>query len=121
VSAFDKEVDNDIGKLPFSEFLFPRFKLFWIGGIYTFVCRFLIQTALLISFKYPGHTNGKLHFDRYDNLMAQVKGSKTFTLFDPSQSALIYGGEHFDTATLEYGWDKEGKAHFLRFAIHSIR
>jgi hypothetical protein len=38
---------------------------------------------------------GNLHFDRNENLMAMLRGSKKFTVFDPLQYANVYGGEQF--------------------------
>lgn len=57
--------------LRFADFLYPSSRLLWLG---------------------TGDTIGNLHFDRHENLMAVVRGAKTFTLFDPLQSKALYAG-----------------------------
>lgn len=37
-------------------------------------------------------STSRLHFDRYENIMNVIQGTKTFYLFPPSASASLYGG-----------------------------
>lgn len=53
VSAFEKEIDNDIGKVPFSDFLFTRFKLFWIGGLTSLFPSLSLPSQFLFVILYP--------------------------------------------------------------------
>lgn len=69
VSPDDKKGNTD---LSFAGFLALSTRLLWLG---------------------TGGTIGNLHFDRQENLMAVLRGSKTFTLFDPRDSANLYVGE----------------------------
>jgi hypothetical protein len=39
-----------------------------------------------------GLPNSRMHFDRMENLMTVLTGSKSFYLYDPSQSEYLYGG-----------------------------
>mmetsp|Transcript_79922 Transcript_79922/g.156296 ORF Transcript_79922/g.156296 Transcript_79922/m.156296 type:complete len:867 (+) Transcript_79922:146-2746(+) len=57
--------------LSFSDFLVPTHRLLWFGS---------------------GGTLGNLHFDRQENIMAVLRGAKTFTLYDPTQSKNLYHG-----------------------------
>ena len=41
-----------------------------------------------------GRTVGKLHFDEYDNLLCQISGKKTLTLFDPHNNENLYEGKN---------------------------
>jgi hypothetical protein len=44
--------------------------------------------------------NSRLHFDAYENIMVVAAGTKTFRLFDPSQSASVYGDTLMRSATI---------------------
>ena len=44
---------------------------------------------------------GRLHFDRNENLMLMITGSKVFTLLDPAQSEWVYGDLPIRQASLE--------------------
>jgi len=61
---------KDIGTFSFSSWLDPQFNLVWIGG----------------------KTNGRLHYDRNENLMGMILGEKIFTIFDPYQSDSLHAG-----------------------------
>jgi hypothetical protein len=77
-----KQVANELGDFVFADFLNARFRLIWLGG----------------------KTNGRLHFDRNENLMGMIAGYKSFYLFDPSQSESLYGGMPMHGANLMYGF-----------------
>jgi hypothetical protein len=47
-----------------------------------------------------GVVNSRLHYDRMENLMTVIRGSKTFYIFDPSQSSNLHAGEPVLQATL---------------------
>ena len=51
-----------------------------------------------------GRTLGKLHFDPFDNLLAQVAGEKHFTIFPPSQSQNLYEG-HIPEAQFDFDFE----------------
>ena len=70
LGALGDKVVKDLKSMSWSNFLIKRTHLVWMGG---------------------GNktTVGKLHFDRNENLMAMIRGRKTFHLFDPSQVRLF--------------------------------
>lgn len=60
---------------------------------------------------------GKLHFDRQENLMMMVTGSKTFTLFDPAQSTYLYADIPIRQGNLQVDFNRAtGTAVFKREA-----
>jgi len=93
LSVFPEHMKYDLGPLEFADFLDLKFNLCWIGG----------------------KTNGRLHYDRNENLMAMVKGTKTFTLYDPSQSDKLYSGVGISwSGNLKYSFNEQGIGVFQR-------
>jgi len=74
------ELLEDISSFPFANFLEESLTNIWLGN---------------------GRTVGKLHFDEYDNLLCQVSGKKTLTLFDPHNNENLYEG-YIREAVLSY-------------------
>jgi hypothetical protein len=60
---------------------------------------------------------GKLHFDRQENLMMMVTGSKRFTLYDPAQSTALYADMPVRQGSLQVAFNRtSGEAVFTREA-----
>ena len=87
VGALGVDFAKDVPLIPFAHFLIRRFQLLWLGGG-------------------GRRTVGRLHFDRNENIMAMIRGSKTFSLFDPGQSASLYGDTPLRSASLKATVDK---------------
>ena len=76
--------------LSFADFLVPQQRLLWMG---------------------TGGTVGAIHFDRQENLMAVVRGAKTFNIFDPAQTDHLYGGAPMREAKFEARDSVPGHGH----------
>ena len=74
------QLEDDLEKLSFADFLRERHLNIWIGD---------------------GNTIGKLHFDEFDNLLCQVRGKKEVMLFEPYENSNLYEG-HIPEAMLEF-------------------
>ena len=89
------ELMKDVLPMPFANFLIKRYRLLWLGGG-------------------GARTVGRLHFDREENLMAIIRGSKTFTLFSPSESEYLYGDSPLREASFSFSFAPNGSAVFSR-------
>jgi hypothetical protein len=65
---------NDVNPIRWASFLSLKLQLLWMGGG-------------------DDPKNTPLHYDKFENFMVMVAGKKTFRMFDPGQSALVYGDE----------------------------
>ena len=50
---------------------------------------------------------GKLHFDRNENIMLMITGSKIFTLYDPAQGEALYADIPLRQASLQLDFDMD--------------
>jgi jumonji domain-containing protein 7 len=82
ISLLKKIAKKDLKSLRWSRVLDPTMQLLWmgVGG---------------------PRKNSRLHFDAYENIMVVAAGTKTFRLFDPSQSANVYGDTLMRSATIQ--------------------
>ena len=92
--AGNKECDELLRQLPdysFASFLSKRYHLLWMGGG---GCRGDPDSVGTPSSSgWSCLPNSRMHYDRMENLMTVLVGSKTFHLYDPSQSHHLHGGE----------------------------
>jgi hypothetical protein len=65
---------SDLQTLPWTSFLSLLMQLVWMGGG-------------------DDPKTSPLHFDKFENLMIMIAGSKEFKLFPPSESEFVYGDE----------------------------
>ena len=84
LKTLEGEGEGDIPDMKWSNFLSPRFKLLWFG---------------ISAVKNPV---GRLHYDRFENLMAMVAGSKEFVLYGPDQGKELYAATPLRSAPLIY-------------------
>lgn len=75
---------KDVLNIKWANFLSPRFTLVWFGM--------------------SGQRNpvGRLHYDRHENLMAVVAGSKQFVLYGPDQGEELYAATPVRSGALSY-------------------
>jgi len=88
---------DDVPPMEWANFLIKRTNLLWMGGG-------------------TQKTVGRLHFDRNENLMAMIRGTKTFVLYDPGQSKNLYGDTPLRSATLNFTFGKNSEVIFRREA-----
>ena len=76
-------VYRDLSEFYWSHILNPKLQLMWLGG---------------------GKTvkNGRLHYDKFENIMTVIAGKKTFTLFSPTQSFNLYADLPLRPASLDF-------------------
>lgn len=79
------EFMHGIPDLKFASFLRKRYQLIWM--------------AASASRDVRANITGRLHFDRNENLMAVVAGKKTFHIFDPTMSELLYADSPLRSAS----------------------
>jgi hypothetical protein len=65
---------SDLGTLPWTSFLSLLMQLVWMGGG-------------------DDPKTSPLHYDKFENIMIMIAGTKEFKLFSPSQSEYVYGDE----------------------------
>jgi hypothetical protein len=74
IARLHSSLESDLGSISWSSFLSLLMQLIWMGGG-------------------DDPKRSPLHYDKFENLMIMITGSKVFHLFPPSQSSLIYGDE----------------------------
>lgn len=83
--VLNAKAQGDLPDLTWARFLSLRYNLIWVGG--------------------ASKTVGRLHFDRNENVMIMIAGQKVFTLYDPAQSATLYGDFPIRSASYEADYD----------------
>lgn len=84
LKTLQKRGRKDIPTIKWSHFLAPRLTLLWFG---------------MSGIRNPV---GRLHYDRHENLMAMIAGSKQFVLFGPDQGDNLYAALPVRSGTLTY-------------------
>lgn len=74
IDRLHPSLTSDLGTLPWTSFLSLLMQLVWMGGG-------------------DDPKTSPLHFDKFENIMIMIAGSKEFKLFPPSQSEYVYGDE----------------------------
>lgn len=75
---------KDVPSIKWANFLSSRFTLVWFG---------------MSGVRNPV---GRLHYDRHENLMAMVAGSKQFVLYGPDQGEALYAATPLRSGSLVY-------------------
>lgn len=95
-------LQKSIPSIPWSEVLSLHYQLLWLGGGG-------------VKGRGVEKNVGKMHFDRNENIMVMFSGSKNFTLYNPLQSAYLYGDFPIYQGNIGVDWDKAtGKISFSR-------
>lgn len=100
LSAMHEQILNDFQDYNWANFLFLKYKLMWLGGG-------------------DSVKNGRLHFDRHENMMTMISGSKTFLMYNPLQSEDLYADLPIRTAALEM--HKEFDEEHNKYTISFVR
>jgi len=79
VKSGKNEIISQLPRYEWANFLISRYHLLWLGGGSN-------------SPESTASPTSRLHFDRMENLMTVIAGSKIFRLYDPSQSEYLNGG-----------------------------
>eukprot|EP01041_Mallomonas_annulata_P000659 gene659-1271_t len=95
LAVLGQHMVDDITPMPWANFLIKRTNLLWMGGG-------------------AQKTVGRMHFDRNENLMAMIRGSKTFHLYDPLQSEYLYADTPLRSASFGATVGLDGRVAFQR-------
>lgn len=79
-----EEAMNSVFSMKVANFMQPRFTLLWMG---------------MAGVTEP---TGRLHFDRFENIMAVVAGRKRFHIFGPDQGENVYAATPLRSATYSF-------------------
>lgn len=83
LNALNPTLKKDIKSLKeFAHFLSLNFELMWLGGG-------------------NNRKNGRLHFDRHENIMVMIAGKKEWHMYSPLESTNLYGDSILRQASLE--------------------
>jgi hypothetical protein len=83
-----EEAKDSVFSMKTANFLHPRFTLLWMG---------------MAGVTEP---TGRLHFDRFENIMAVVAGRKRFHIFGPDQGEYVYAAMPLRSATYTFERNK---------------
>lgn len=112
-------LQDEIPSIPWAQWLSPLYQLIWLGG-----GEAPEKSVEVLGEKHDhggvlkrrrGTLVGCLHFDRNENIMVMVAGTKNFTVFDPTQSPMLYGDHPVHQGSLGVSWDAtSGNISFAR-------
>ena len=95
-SVSRKDLNNFKRFIPdnkWSSFLSRRYHLMWLGIGHNDCINSSTKGAECSFTNILKPTTSRLHFDRFENIMNVLQGSKTFHLFPPTESENLYGGD----------------------------